>query len=80
MGFVYVERQRPRWKLNQNGRRRQGSEWDLYPRIGCPGGTSDNSPAFQRRVGERKNSRPRGTLEPRANTCVITGCRVAGPN
>ena len=29
----------------------------------CPGGTSDNSPAFQRRVGQGRDPRPEGTTE-----------------
>jgi hypothetical protein len=33
-----------------------------YRKLG-PGGTSDNSPAFQRRGGEKRDSRPEGTIE-----------------
>jgi len=31
--------------------------------VGCPGGTLDNSPAFQRRGGQKAGTRPEGTTE-----------------
>ena len=33
------------------------------PRGFCPGGTSGNSPAFQRRGGQNRDPRPEGTTE-----------------
>ena len=46
-----------------------GSRWGAIKRVGhgprgfCPGGTSGNSPAFQRRGGQNRDRRPEGTVE-----------------
>src|SRR5438445_2692055 len=36
---------------------------DAHESASCPGGTSDNSPAFQRRVAPRRGTSPEGTAE-----------------
>src|SRR2546427_11815505 len=38
------------------------------PLLGCPEGTSENSPAFQRWVGRQKVASPEGTVEVQSHT------------